>query len=106
MPDAQKKKPPPRLKKLPPYQTRRPAPDDPTPVACYRYGATVLLRYLTIGPAVLTPAEARTLAATLTREADLAEGTPKEGGHATRTFQLPDHTSEAAFHQNPRHHKE
>ena len=97
MPDAQqqqqqKKKPPPRPKKLPPYQTRRPAPDDPTPVACYRYGATVLLRYLTIGPAVLTPAEARTLAAVLIREADLAEATPAERSRwpATRTRQLPD----------------
>jgi len=93
-----------RRKTPTPIRTTRPPPDQP--VACYRYGATVLLRYLTIGPAVLTPAEARTLAAVLTREADLAATTPKEGGHATRTFQLPDHASEAAFHQNPRHHKE
>lgn len=81
-----------RPKKPPPYQTRRPPADDPTPVACYRYGATVILRYLTIGPAVLTPAEARILAAALTREADLAEATPAERSRwpATRTRQLPD----------------
>ena len=85
-------------------RTQRPPPDQPV-TAC-RYGAVVLLRVEAVGPAVLTVAEARTLAAVLTREADLAATTPKEGGHATRTFQSPDHTSEAAFHQNPRHHKE
>ena len=79
-----------RRKTPTPIRTTRPPPDQP--VACYRYGATVLLRYLTIGPAVLTPAEARTLAAVLTREADLAEGTPavRSRWPATRTRQLPD----------------
>jgi len=84
-------------------RTQRPPPDQP--VTAYRYGAVVLLRIEAAGPAVLTVAEARTLAAVLTREADLAATTPKEGGHATRTFQLPDHTGEAFYH-NPRHHTE
>ncbi len=93
-----------RRKTPTPIRTTRPPPDQP--VSVYRYGAVVLLRIEAAGPAVLTVAEARTLAAVLTREADLAATTPKEGGHATWTFQLPDHTSEAAFHQNPRHHTE
>ena len=77
-------------KKPPPYQTRRPPADDPFPVACYRYGATVLVRYLTPGPAVLTPAEARALAAVLTREADLADATPLTRGRWSTTRQMPD----------------
>lgn len=86
--------------------TKRPAPD-PSPVHCYRYGAVVLLRSNDRETAVLTPAEARDLAAVLLREADLAESTPKTGtSTATKTFVLPGGPDGPAFHANPKHHRE
>ena len=96
-----------RRKPKPTIPTKRPAPADPSPVHCYRYGAVVLLRANDRETAVLTPAEARDLAAVLLREADLAETTPKTGtSTATKTYRLPGGPDGPAFYENPKHHRE
>jgi hypothetical protein len=63
------------VKRLKAPRTVRPPPD--LPVQAYRYGACVLIRLLDPPAAVLTPAEARDLAALLIEQAELAETTDR-----------------------------
>lgn len=69
-----------RPKTPPKVVTERPAAGDPAPVVAYRYGATVVVRIPGPEPAVLTPAECRTLAAVLLLQSDLADRTPVVAG--------------------------
>jgi hypothetical protein len=63
------------VKKLKTPRTVRPPPD--LPVMAYRYGAAVLIRLPDPPAAVLTPTEARDLAALLIEQAALAETTDR-----------------------------
>ena len=74
-----------RRRKSPPIRTVRP--DDDKPADAYRYGAAVILTAWRL-KSVLTPAEARELATTLTRAAATADATPRTSCH-DKTRQLP-----------------
>lgn len=89
-PTGKPKRPRPGPKKLPVIRTERPA--DESPAVAYRYGATVIVRLIGPGPAVLTPAEARKLADLLRREAKKADATPWAcvDTHPQGSRQLPD----------------
>ncbi len=75
-----------RPKKPPKIVTERPDAADPAPVRAYRYGAAVIVD-TNHGREVLTPAEAKELAAVLILQSDLAARTPTVAGG---TRQLPD----------------
>lgn len=65
-----------RPKKPPKIVTTRPDPADESPVRAWRYGAAVIVDADRLR-SVLTPAEAKELAAVLLLQSDLAARTPK-----------------------------
>jgi hypothetical protein len=68
---------------MPPRKLKTPRTVRPPPtlsVQAYRYGACVLIRLPDPPAAVLTPAEARDMAATLIEQAELAETTDRSHG--------------------------